>query len=89
LQQALVQQYLGQAIQGLRSNAKIVQWAFGINGLGIKLLGIQSIWVTPESVNPLVTFQNPITYSFSFLCRKSGWNISFFQQKKRITVPSK
>jgi peptidyl-prolyl cis-trans isomerase C len=25
LQQALVQQYLGQAIQGLRSNAKIVQ----------------------------------------------------------------
>ena len=27
LQQALVQQYLGQAIQGLRSNAKIVQWA--------------------------------------------------------------
>jgi len=26
LQQALVQQYLGQAIQGLRSNAKIVQW---------------------------------------------------------------
>jgi hypothetical protein len=27
LQQALVQQYLGQAIQGLRTNAKIVQWA--------------------------------------------------------------
>jgi hypothetical protein len=26
LQQALVQQYLGQAIQGLRTNAKIVQW---------------------------------------------------------------
>jgi hypothetical protein len=81
LQQALVQQYLGQSIQGLRTNAKIVQWVFRINGLGIKLLGLQSIWVTPESVNPLVTFQNPITYSFSFLCRKSGWNI-FFAAKK-------
>jgi hypothetical protein len=36
LQQALVQQYLGQAIQSLRTNAKIVQWAFRIAWAGCR-----------------------------------------------------